>query len=150
METLVKRNGNFPLMNTFVDDFLSKDIFDWTERNFAALGSNLPSANLKETERKLEVELAAPGMNKEDFNIEIDNNILKISCENETEHEETGNKNNYVRKEFSYHKFSRTFYLPDSADDENVEAAYDNGILTVSIPKKENNKGKTAKTILIK
>lgn len=150
METLVKRNGNFPLMNTFVDDFLSKDIFDWTERNFAALGSNLPSANLRETDSKLEVELAVPGMNKEDFKIEIDNNILKISCENETEREELGNKNDYVRREFSYHRFSRTFYLPDSIDEDNVEAMYNDGILKVSIAKKENNKGKTTKTIFIK
>lgn len=150
METLVKRNGNFPLMNTFVDDFLSKDIFDWTERNFAALGSNLPSANLKETETKLEVELAAPGMKKKDFKVEIDNNILKISCENEMEYEESKNKSNYVRKEFSYHKFYRTFYLPDSIDENNVEAMYNDGILKVGIAKKESNKGKTTKTILIK
>ena len=148
METLVKRNGNFPSMNTFVDDFFSKDIFDWTERNFAALGSNLPSANLKETDGKLEVELAAPGMKKEDFKIEIDNNILKISCENEMEHEES--REDYVRREFNYHKFYRTFYLPDSIDEDAVEATYNDGILKVVIAKKEDNKSKATKTIAIK
>ncbi len=148
METLVKRNGNFPSMNTFVDDFFSKDIFDWTERNFAALGSNLPSANLKETDGKLEVELAAPGMKKKDFKVEIDNNILKISCENEGQFEET--KEDFVRREFNYHKFYRTFYLPDSIDENNVQATYTDGILKVVVAKKESNKGKMTKTIPIK
>lgn len=135
-------------MNTFVDDFFSKDIFDWTERNFAALGSNLPSANLREVENRLEVELAAPGMKKKDFKIEIENNILKISCENEMEFEDS--KENYVRREFNYHKFYRTFYLPDSIDEDAVEATYNDGILKVVIAKKEDNKSKATKTIAVK
>ena len=83
METLVKRNGGlFPSVNTFFDDFLStKDIFDWSDKNFTAIGSNLPSVNLKETDDKLEVDMAVPGMKKEDFKVEIDNNMLTISSE---------------------------------------------------------------------
>ncbi len=150
METLIKRNGNFPLGNALVDEFLSKDIFDWTERNFSALGSNLPSANLKETDTKLQVELAAPGMKKDDFKVEIDNNILKISCENESEKEESRENHKFVRREFNYQKFSRTFYLPDSIDDQNINAMYRDGILKVEIAKKENKIGKTSKSILIK
>jgi HSP20 family protein len=72
MENLVKRSSSFPLINTglfpsvntFFDDFVSRDLFDWADKNFTALGSNLPSVNLKETEDKLEVDLAAPGMKK--------------------------------------------------------------------------------------
>jgi hypothetical protein len=78
METLVKKNGSFPVAKTFFDDFFTKDLFDWTDKNFAALGSNIPSVNLKETDTKLEVELAAPGMKKEDFKIEIEDNVLSL------------------------------------------------------------------------
>ena len=85
METLVKRNSLLPLLPTsnFIDDLFSRDIFDWTDRNFSSIGSNLPSVNLKETDTKLQVELAAPGMKKEDFKVEIDNNTLLISSEKE-------------------------------------------------------------------
>ena len=90
MKTLVKKDGLFPSLesksiNNFFDDFITKDLFDWTDRNFAALGSNLPSVNLKETDTKIEVELAAPGMKREDFKVEIDNDILMISSEKENE-----------------------------------------------------------------
>jgi HSP20 family protein len=101
METLVKRDGLFPSLisksvNNFFDDFLTKDLFDWTDRNFASLGSNLPSVNLKETDKHLEVEMAAPGMKREDFKVEIDNNTLMISSEKEEEKEETRKKDNFI------------------------------------------------------
>lgn len=67
METLVKRNGFFPSVNTMFDDLFTKDVFDWTDKNFSGIGTNLPSVNLKETENKLEVELAAPGIKKRRF-----------------------------------------------------------------------------------
>lgn len=92
METLVKRNGLFPTVNTFFDDFISRDLFDWNDKNFTAIGSNLPSVNLKETDDKLQVELAAPGMKKEDFKVEIENNMLMISSERKEEKEETRKK----------------------------------------------------------
>jgi len=150
METLVKKNGSFPVVNTFFDDFFSRDVFDWTDKNFAALGSNIPSVNLKETDTKLEVELAAPGMKKEDFKVEIENNILKISSVKEEEKEETRKKDHYVRKEFSYHSFYRSFYLPDAADENKIEANYKDGVLHVIINKKEDAKRKMTKRIDIK
>lgn len=155
MKTLVKKDGLFPtveskLVNNFFDDFITKDLFDWTDRNYAALGSNLPSVNLKETDTKIEVELAAPGMKREDFKVEIDNDILMISSEKEEEKEEVRKKENYIRKEFNYHSFSRTFSLPDTIDDTKVEASYKDGILHVIVPKKENLKKRTLKNIPIK
>lgn len=150
METLVKKNGSFPVVNTFFDDFFSRDVFDWTDKNFAALGSNIPSVNLKETDTILEVELAAPGMKKEDFKVEIENNILKISSTTEEEHEETRKKDHYLRREFSYHSFYRSFYLPESADENKIEANYKNGVLHVVINKKEGSKQKMTKRIDIK
>jgi HSP20 family protein len=155
METLVKRDGLFPSLisksvNNFFDDFLTKDLFDWTDRNFASLGSNLPSVNLKETDKHLEVEMAAPGMKREDFKVEIDNNTLMISSEKEEEKEETRKKDNFVRKEFNYQSFFRSFYLPENVDENKIEATYKDGILHVIIAKKPGSEKKLLKNIPIK
>jgi HSP20 family protein len=155
METLVKRDGLFPSLigksvNTLFDDFLTKDLFDWTDRNFAALGSNLPSVNLKETDSKIEVEMAAPGMKREDFKVEIDNNTLMISSEKEEEKEETRKKDNFIRKEFNYQSFYRSFYLPENVDENKIEATYKDGILHVIIAKKPGSEKKLLKSIPIK
>ena len=155
METLVKRDGLFPSLtnrpiSAFFDDFITKDLFDWTDKNFTALGSNLPSVNLKETETKLEVELAAPGMKREDFKVEIENNMLMISSVKEEEKEETRKKDKYVRREFNYQSFYRSFYLPENIDENKVEANYKEGILHVIIAKKDGGKKKSMKTIPIK
>ncbi|WP_367769311.1 Hsp20/alpha crystallin family protein [Flavobacterium sp. WC2421] len=158
MEALVKRNSYSPLvsssllptLNPFFDDILSRDIMDWTDKNFSTVGSSLPSVNLKETDKKIEVELAAPGLKKEDFKVEIDNNILSISSEKEEEKEETRKKGNYYRKEFNYQSFCRTFSLPDYADENNINANYKDGILHVEIAKKEGSTKKMAKNIAIK
>ncbi|HSN49382.1 MAG TPA: Hsp20/alpha crystallin family protein [Flavobacterium sp.] len=155
METLVKRNGLFPSLatksvNNFFDDFITRDLFDWTDKNFAALGSNLPSVNLKETDSQIEVELAAPGMKREDFKVEIDNNVLMISSEKEEEKEEVRKKDNYIRKEFNYQSFSRIFTLPETANDDKIEATYKDGILHVVIVKKDGSKKRALKTIPIK
>ena len=155
METLVKRNGLFPSMgsksvNSFFDDFITKDLFDWTDKNFAVLGSNLPSVNLKETDTNIEIELAAPGMKREDFKVEIDNDLLMISSEKEEEKEEVGKKDNYIRKEFNYQSFYRTFSLPETANENKIEANYKDGILHVVIEKKEGTKKRALKTIPIK
>jgi HSP20 family protein len=155
METLVKRDGLFPSLigksvNNFFDDFLTKDLFDWTDRNFATLGSNLPSVNLKETDTKLEIEMAAPGMKREDFKVEIDNNTLMISSEKEEEKEETRKKDNFVRKEFNYQSFFRSFYLPENVNENKIEATYKDGILHVTIAKKPGSEKKLLKNIPIK
>ncbi len=155
METLVKRDGLFPSLigksvNNFFDDFLTKDLFDWTDRNFATLGSNLPSVNLKETDTHLKVEMAAPGMKREDFKVEIDNNTLMISSEKEEEKEETRKKDNFVRKEFNYQSFFRSFYLPENIDENKIEATYKDGILHVTIAKKPGSEKKSLKNIPIK
>ena len=154
MKTLVKRNGLFPSMgsksvNSFFDDFITKDLFDWTDKNFDSLGSNLPSVNLKETDTNIEIELAAPGMKKEDFKVEIENDMLMISSEKEEEKEEVGKKDNYIRKEFNYQSFCRTFSLPETANENKIEANYKDGILHVVIEKKEGNPKRALKNIPI-
>jgi len=155
MKALVKRNGLFPsvtstLVNPLFEDFFTRDISDWTDRNIPAVGINLPSVNLKETDTKLEVELAAPGLKKEDFKVEVDNNMLIISSEKEEKKEEKNKKENYVRKEFNYQSFYRSFNLPDYVDENKIEAGYKDGILHVSIAKKAGGEKKASKTIAIK
>ncbi|NGY37974.1 Hsp20/alpha crystallin family protein [Flavobacterium sp. XN-5] len=139
-----------PTVNSFFDDFAGRDLMDWTDRSFSTMGSNLPSVNLKETDKKINIELAAPGLKKEDFKVEIENNMISISSEKEEEKEETRKKDNYYRKEFNYQAFRRSFSLPDYADENNINANYKDGILHVEIAKKEGAKKKIAKTIAIK
>jgi HSP20 family protein len=155
METLVKRDGMFPtvvskLVNPLFEDFFTRDISDWADKSIPSIGVNLPSVNLKETETKLEIELAAPGLRKEDFKIEVDNNMLIISAEREEKKEEANKKDNYVRKEFNYQSFYRSFNLPENADENKIEATYKDGILDVSIAKKRVDRKKTLKAIPVK
>ncbi|HQE34148.1 Hsp20/alpha crystallin family protein [Flavobacterium alvei] len=154
MKTLVKKDGMFPSLESksihnFFDDFITKDLFDWTDRNFAAIGSNLPSVNLKETDTEIEVELAAPGMKREDFKVEVDNDMLMISSEKEEKKEEVSKKENFIRREFNYQSFSRTFSLPETIDENKIEANYKDGILHVVVGKKEGAKKRTLKSIPI-
>ena len=150
MNTLVKKSSQVPAFGTFFDDFFSKDLFNWNDKNFADFGNTLPSVNVKETETNYEIEMAVPGLKKEDFKINIDRNILTISSESQTENEERDEKKNYTRREFNYQSFTRSFTMPsDIVDVEHIEAKYDNGILKLAVPKRENAK-KEVKTIEIK
>lgn len=109
--------------------------------------SHKPAVNIKETNDAFELSLAAPGLKKDDFKINLHNRNLTISSETKTENEEENE--NYSRKEFSYHAFSRSFFMPKSADEEAIEATYENGILKVSIAKKEETKAKEPKLITV-
>ncbi len=145
----MKRNPMTGL-NSFVDDFFTKDLFNWNEKNLTEMGFTMPSVNVKETETHYEIEMAVPGLKKEDFKINIDRNILTISSESQTENEERDEKKNYTRREFNYQSFTRSFTMPsDIVDVEHIEAKYDNGILKLAVPKRENAK-KEVKTIEIK
>ncbi|MGC8749646.1 Hsp20/alpha crystallin family protein [Hydrotalea sp.] len=145
--TLVKHNAMTPVFNRFLDDFFSSDWADWGLKNFSSEGSTLPKVNIKEDDNGYTVEMAAPGMKKEDFQINLDKQILTISAEAKVEKEEK--KETYSRKEFNYQSFQRSFSLPDTADDEKISAKYTDGILHIYIPKKEEAKPKPAKTIAI-
>ena len=137
MSTLIKRNASFPTMNSFFSDFFGNDFLDWNPSGFLPNGSTLPSVNLKETEKGFEVELAAPGLQKDDFIIEVHNQILTISSEKKEEKEEKDEKGNYTRREFNYSSFRRSFTLPESVNTENINATYENGVLRLTLPKKE-------------
>lgn len=150
MNLILKNDVLFPSMNTLVDDLFSKDLFDWTGRNYATVGTTLPSVNIKETAKDIKIDLAAPGLKKDEFEIEVNNNILSISSEHKDEKVEKDDKSGFTRKEFNYKSFCRTFNLPNNANAEKIDASYKDGILHVVIGKKQISSPKTAKTIAIK
>ena len=143
--TLVRFTGN-PL----IDRFFDTDLFDWTSKNYSKTNTTLPSVNGKENDHEFSIEVAAPGFDKNDFKIEVHNDVLTVSSEKQTENETKDESERYTKREFSYQSFSRSFSLPLTADGDKVEAAYDKGILTVSIPKKEEAKPKAPRAIEIK
>ena len=146
--TLVKRNnGLFPSIPSFFDDFFTRDLFDWSNAN-SGYGSSLPAVNIREDDNNYQIEVAVPGLKKEDFNIEIENDVLTISSENETNVENDGE--NYKRREFRYASFKRSFTLPeDKVDAEHVKANYQDGVLHVTLPKREEAKPKPVRKIKI-
>ena len=147
MTTLMKRNGNMlnPLPGLF-EDFFSRDLFDWNLSNQSNTGTTIPAVNIKETNDHFEVEVAAPGMKKEDFKVELNNNVLSIRSERQEENEQKEERFN--RREFSYQSFQRTFHLAkDVVDAENIQAKYENGVLKLTIPKREEVKPKPSRLI---
>ncbi len=148
--TLVKRNGNlFNPLPLLFDDFFNRDLFDWGNSNFSETNTTIPAVNIKDTPENYEVEVAAPGMTKKDFKVELDGNSLTISSER-TGQKEENEGGRYARKEFSYQSFRRTFTLQkDVVDIEKIQAKYENGLLHLVIPKKEEVKQKPPRLIQI-
>ena len=106
---------------------------------------NVPPVNIRETETTYEVELSAPGKSKEDFNIELDENVLTISSEQKNESKTEDGR--FTRKEFSYSSFRRAFTLPETVNEDEIRASYDNGILRISLPKREEALPKPKRSI---
>jgi HSP20 family protein len=132
------------------DDFFNRDFFDWGLSNYSDTNTSIPKVNVKETKDNFEVEVAAPGMNKKDFKIQLDGNMLSISSEKSNEREENNEDEKYSRREFSYQSFQRSFTLPkDVVDADKIEAKYENGLLHLVIPKKEEAKQKPPRQIQI-
>jgi HSP20 family protein len=127
--SIVKRNNLF--FPSLMNEFLKPDWFGGME----TLNTTVPAVNIKENETDFELELALPGFKKDDFSIEVDENILTISSEAKLESE--NKENNYTRREFSYSSFKRAFTLPETIDEAKINANYDSGILRLSLPKRE-------------
>jgi HSP20 family protein len=150
MGTLMRNNRDlFPAVPSFFEDMLSKDWMGWPF-NRKNTDSSVPAINVRETKDAYEVEVAAPGMTKEDFKVELDNDTLIISAEKENKKEDRDEKGDYTRREFSYQSFVRSFSLPERlVKGDNIVAKYNDGILSISIPKTEEAKVKQAKQIQI-
>jgi len=149
--SIVKRNnGSLFSANPrmLFDDFFGRDLFNWGNNNFSSTLTTIPSVNVKENDESFEVEVAAPGMEKNDFQITLDGNLLTISSSKENKNED--NKHNYTRREFSYQSFQRSFELSkDVVDEERIEAKYENGVLKLMIPKTERAKKQAPRMIEI-
>ncbi|PVX49383.1 heat shock protein Hsp20 [Balneicella halophila] len=131
------KNDFFPEFNSIWDDFFNKDFFN----KGMELGTTIPAVNVSETEKNFELEVAVPGHKKEDFKIDMENDVLTISSETKKEHEETeGDEKKVTRREYSYSSFRRSFQLPQDVDQENIKASYNDGILKIELPKQELNK----------
>ena len=125
---LAKRNNL--ILPSLMNDFFKPDWFGGMETY-----SHVPAVNIQENEKDFKLELSIPGFKKEDFNIEIDNDVLTISSEVKTENEKT--EGNYTRREFSKASFKRVFTLPKTINKEDINASYERGILEVTLPKTE-------------
>ena len=127
---LIKFHKN-PFYNGLLNDF-ENDLFKHKNNN------DVPAVNIQEDEKQFLLELAVPGMKKDDFKIDLENQVLTISSEIKEETEET--ENNYTRREFVYNSFSRSFTLPKSIVSEKIKADYKDGILKISLPKNKETK----------
>jgi HSP20 family protein len=146
--SIITRNY-FPAMSNLFDDFFTRDRAGWGMNN-SETNTTIPAVNIRETNDNFEVEMAAPGMNKEDFKVELDGNQLTISSESKKEQQETDEQHRYSRQEFSYQSFQRSFTLPkDVVDADKIQAKYNNGVLQLTIPKKEEVKKRPPRMIEI-
>jgi HSP20 family protein len=147
--TLMKIDHNlFPRLTNMWEDFLAKEISDVDD--FCTNRCSIPAVNVVETPNHFRLHLAAPGMRREDFKVHVDNGVLTIAAENKEEHTIKEKDSKVTRKEFCYLNFKRSFTLPESVDSEKIEAAYENGILTITIPKHEKDKVLPVKQISIR
>lgn len=128
------KKNELPILSTFsnfIDNVFERNFPDIFGTNF-----NSPAVNVIENKDNFQLEVAAPGMDKKDFNLKINNNILSIGAKIENHKEEKND--NYARKEFGYSSFERSFTLPKNVNADNINASYENGILKIIIPKKED------------
>lgn len=145
--SLIKRNEANWLPSVF-DDMFKADWLGGTT-NVNSIGTSIPAVNIQESDDNFMVEVAAPGKTRKDFKIELDNDILTISSEEKKENETTEKNGRYTRKEFSYSNFKRAFSLPETVDNEKIAASYENGVLVINLPKKEEAKVQAKRMIEI-
>lgn len=139
LATVKRQNPYFPTLSDFFKDSYLNDS-DW---------STSPAVNIAENKEGFRIEVAAPGLGKDDFKINVEKRVLEISSEKENTKEEGSEEDRYHRREFYYSSFKRTFTLPSYADVDNISANYKDGVLSVTVPKKEEAKEKPAREISI-
>lgn len=139
LPTITRRSFRpFYMPNLFDDDFFS---------GLNNRTSSMPAVNIREDEKNYFLDLAIPGIDKKDLKIDINEDVLTISSEVKSENEE--NRDGYKRKEFSYSSFCRSFYIPENADKDKIEAGYKDGVLSVTLPKHEEEKSKITREVKI-
>lgn len=145
MSALTKVKTTFP---TFFDDLLSKRWNEWLDdKGLLQRTLTIPAVNIEESNNHYKASMAVPGMEKDDFRIDIDGDVLTISAEKEQKKEE--NEKKYTRKEYNYSSFSRSFTLPEEVQKDSIDAKYSNGVLELILPKREETKNKQSKKIVV-
>ena len=140
-QSLAKLSERMP---SLFDDFF-RPWNEWFDGGVWGRTMKIPAVNITEQKSEYLVSLAAPGLKKEDFKIAVDGNMLTISSEKEENKEEKDEK--YTRKEYNYSSFSRSFTLPEEVNQEKIDAKYEDGVLKISLPRKEEAKKASAKKI---
>jgi HSP20 family protein len=133
-----------PVFPSLLENFFGGDFPGFMRPAFM---QGQPAVNILENKDNFEIEVAVPGMDKNDFKLNVNQNLLSISCEKEQKNEESNDR--YTRREFGYASFERSFSLPESVNAEKIEAKYKDGILKINVPKKEEAKEKPAREIKI-
>lgn len=143
--TLIRRfNNQYPNINTMFEDFFGENAYTQATQN-----RTTPAINVRENEDEYNIEVAAPGLKKDNFKVEVNNSVLTISYEDEVKREVE--EQNFTRKEFAYTNFCRSFSIPRTeVDDSKINAEYKDGILSVKLQKREEIKPKPARMISIK
>ena len=145
--SLVKSNQKEELFPSLLSDFFDNNRFfrnPWFEREFT---NSLPAVNIKEDGKQFDIEFAAPGFNKNDFKINVENNVMTVSAEKKDEKNEENKR--FTRKEFNYSSFSRSFTLPQSVNSDKIDAKYTDGVLHLQVPKKDQVKDSPTKEIKV-
>ncbi len=144
--TLAKHSENF--LPGLFDRFFGKDLMDWNWHNFSGPDASLPAVNVKETDDEYLIEVAAPGMEKKDFKINFQNDVLTISAEREEKKDEE--EESFTRREFNYQSFQRCFTVPETdVENDKISARYEDGVLNIKLPKREESKPRPAKEIKV-
>ncbi|MFC2080464.1 Hsp20/alpha crystallin family protein [Bacteroidota bacterium] len=149
--TLARLSNNaFPSFPSFFDRFFDGELMDWNRNNYSGTDTTLPAVNVRENDNEFLIDVAAPGLRKDDFKIQYDNGRLTISSERKNEKEEKDGEK-LSRREFSYQSFQRSFTVAETLiDADKIAANYESGILYITLPKREEVKPKPAKEIKIK
>lgn len=142
MANLVKRANNSALDFFNADNFFNNNWFRNWEKEF-------PAVNISENEKNYSVEVVAPGFQKENFKLKVEDDLLTISAESKSDTTEGGKGKDYTRREYSYNSFTRSFHLPENVKDDSISANYKNGILDIELPKSKVQV-KASKEIAIK
>ncbi|MBS1586603.1 MAG: Hsp20/alpha crystallin family protein [Bacteroidetes bacterium] len=144
LKSLLRANSSFP--ETINDLF--KPMNEWLDDAFWNKPMLSPAVNISESDKEYTMTVAAPGMKKDDFKVDVENGTLSISAKIEENKEEK--EKNYTRKEYNYSSFSRSFSIPESVKEDQIEASYNNGVLTLTLPKEETKTKKNGKSIAVK
>jgi HSP20 family protein len=140
-----KNRDLMPAFPNWVDNFFRDD--DFFANRWLTREMTVPAVNVKETDTAFELEVAAPGMKKDDFKVEVKDGMLYIKAENKMEKEEK--EEDFTRREFCFSTFERTFWLPENVKSDNIKANYKDGILMIALPKVKTEKKEASKVIQI-